>query len=89
MARRAAAKPAPKPLGTRLPATWHTDTVKSWRVWAMLSKIPQSDYDVTAAAFETHSRGMLSDDWVREWRAWCRDILTGRRERPMRRGLFS
>lgn len=43
----------------------------------MMAKIPPSDYEATALRFETYNRlrGVLSDDWARDWKMWCNDIL--------------
>lgn len=43
----------------------------------MMAKIPPSDYETTARAFEAHHRwnGTLSDDWLRAWKDWCNAIL--------------
>lgn len=63
-----------------LPLTWRENVVTTWRITAMLNKIPDIDYEATATAFERHHRdaGTLSDDWGREWRDWCRRVLFSR-----------
>lgn len=76
----------PKPTGTPLPAVWRTST---WQVPPMLAKIPPSDYEATARAFERASATALSDDWPGQWRAWCRNILVTREpEKPFGSDLF-
>lgn len=81
MARRPAAR-RPVVTGTRISADWRA-SVPSWPISAMLANIRPEDYEATARAFETHHRGAgtVSDDWMREWKQWCRDVLVGRRER--------
>lgn len=82
---------------TRFPLapSWRTTAVPSWRVWAMMAKIPERDYEATTAAFEAHHRGTgtLSDDWPGLWKAWCKAILLARSRvtpavREMVVGLF-
>lgn len=67
-----------------LAPAWRTYGVPTWRVWAMLSKIPDAEYDAVAAAFEAHHRriGTLSADWLVEWKAWCRQELHRRAKAP-------
>jgi hypothetical protein len=84
-----ARKPS-KSLGTRIPADWR-HAVPSWPIWAMLEKIPCLEYEATARAFEAHHRGVgtVSDDWTREFKAWCRNELITRFERERKVvGLF-
>ena len=75
-------RPVARVSGTRIPADWRR-VVPSWPIWTMLAKIPCDRYEATARMFEAHHRGAgtVSDDWMREWKQWCRDVLTGRRER--------
>lgn len=70
------ARLAPKPIGTPLPSDWRRTS--NWRVWAMLARIPDSEYETQARAFEAHNVGRLSDDWTRDWKTWCRMVLVNR-----------
>lgn len=76
MAKRAVKIPS-KPEGHPLPRDWRASS--AWKVSAMLARISPIDYDATADAFEADARGKVSADWPAVWRAWCRDILVGRR----------
>lgn len=62
-----------------LPHDWRSHA-PNWRIIAMLAKIPQSDYLAEVRAFELHhiAAGTLSDDWAREWKAWCHKRLVTR-----------
>lgn len=79
MARRATSrtKAVPVVTGKPLPTNWRIEAVRTWGIWAMMAKIPPSDYETTARAFEAHHRwnGTLSDDWLRAWKDWCNAIL--------------
>lgn len=68
--------------GTVLPTDWRHRT--NSRVWMMLAKVPEADYELTQRDFETHARGRLSEDWTAEVHAYCRAILLA----PPIRGLF-
>jgi len=71
-----AKRPRPAtPIGTPLPRDWRPAT---WRISAMLAKIPQSEYETQWQAFEAANRGRLSADWTEEWRAHCRRVLVER-----------
>ena len=59
-----------------LPDDWRAKS--RWAIWAMLAKIPPSDYDATAKAFEQDAVGRVSADWNMEWRTWCRRELIER-----------
>lgn len=61
---------------THLAADWRHQA--NWRVWAMLAKIDQSEYEAVVSAFEKRHAGVLSVDWTIEWRRWCRAILIER-----------
>jgi len=63
-----ARKPIPKFAGTPLQPGWRP---VSWQVPAMMSKIPQSEYEATWTAFEHASVGIVSADWPAQWRAYC------------------
>lgn len=55
----------------------------------MLAKIPPSNYEATARAFERANATALSDDWLAEWKQWCRTILvTQEPEKPFGSDLF-
>jgi hypothetical protein len=86
MAKRAVRSAPVKLVGKPLPSDWRTST---WQVAPMMAKIPPSDYEAVALDFEAAQcrSGALSDDWPRMWRAWCRDILVGRRTVPRPRAV--
>jgi hypothetical protein len=92
MARRAVriARPigAPLPSDFWSPARW-TGRVH-WRIDLMMAKVSEADYAITANRFAAEQRGRFSDDWHREWKAWCRGELQRRAipARVPRRGLF-
>lgn len=45
----------------------------AWKITAMLAKVPPCDYLPEARRFEQDAiaAGTLSDDWAREWKAFC------------------
>ncbi len=92
---KSAARAIVRPAGITLPPDWRTNAVKTWQIAAMLACIEPADYDATAADFEAHHRaaGTLSDDWRREWKAWCHEVLMRAfsqrlKRKPAKVGLF-
>lgn len=77
-------KPSPRPkalprlTGTPLPRDWRANS--TWRIAAMLAKVPDTEYSTVVDAFETHHRTehTLSEDWPARWREWCRGELMRR-----------
>jgi hypothetical protein len=75
----------PKIVGRPLPADWRSSW-SGWKVWAMLAKIPERDYEAEAMAFQQAALGRLSEDWSIEWRSHCRRRLV---ERGLAAGRFN
>lgn len=75
-----ARRPKPlAPVGTALPRHWRS-VVLPWQIWAMLAKIPETEYESVACAFEQYhwQNKTLSVDWLVTFKAWCRAELIQR-----------
>lgn len=61
------------PQRTTLPPTWRDNG--KWRITAMIWRLRSEDYLIEARAFESYHLGQqtLSDNWLGEWRSWCKD----------------
>lgn len=65
-------KPVPAVPRVPLPHDWRNQ-VPTWRIIAMLAKVPQDQYLDEVRAFENDviSNRTLSDDWEAAWKAHC------------------
>ena len=72
---------AKRPSGTPLPRDWRASW-SGWKVWPMLAKINQNDYEAEALAFQNAARGTFSENWQNEWRAYCRRKLVALNQPP-------
>jgi hypothetical protein len=45
----------------------------------MMARIPDSRYQAEADEFARAHRFSPAIDWLAEWKAWCHELLVGRR----------